>query len=96
MTAWSVAQSAAATEAPTREAAACKDLQAPDASVAAAWTQASEARAGWGRKERTRRVARAATTTGSDDDDEDDDRVVALMFEEELEEEARACACERE
>jgi hypothetical protein len=61
-TACSVAQSAVATEAPVREAAACRVLQAPEASVAAAWTQVSEAREEGRSAER--RAARA-TTAGS-------------------------------
>lgn len=74
MTACSVAQSAEATEAPTREAAACRALQEPEASVAAAWTQASEARAERGTATESRMRRRRGRSV------DDDDRVVALIF----------------
>lgn len=77
VTACSVAQSAAATEAPTREAAACRALQDPEASAAAAWTQASEARAERGTAAERRRRSKVAAASSSDDDD---DLVVALIF----------------
>lgn len=72
----SVAQSAVATVAPTREAAACRLLQAPDASVAAAWTQASEASDGEGRVVR-RAMMRAATRRTARQREED--RVVVII-----------------
>ena len=73
VTACSVAQSAVAEEAPTREVAACSDLQAPEASVAAACTQVSEAREGWRRR---RRAARATTMRSVND------RASLIFFEE--------------
>ena len=75
-TACSVAQSAVATVAPTREAAACSVLQAPEASVAAAWTQASEASTG-GAASVVRPMRAARRTTRQ----REEDRVVVVIID---------------